>query len=519
LRHAAAERAGELDPAGGLDRLRRWVEDRLPPPRGRLATAAVWAFDLLVGRGGWVVGAFLVAMSAPWFVFPYRQLESMTLAAFYRLAASGRAEARVEGSGVLLVRHGEERSVWVEPYVLLAFEPASGRTASAGRTVRVRYVPHGGGLEPYHQEDLTPRLFDAQPTYPSGFRLRWVDGNTGTPGFEVRVRARDREPLDADDPYDDRTPLEQALLGLDRPLELLAGEWVQPAEVPLTAKVRYPPWRPQRVFVGDALDRLPPLHIENGLAALLISGLLCACFAGPFWWFGTRLLGASLPPRWRHLLVWLPLALLPLWGTRYLSWLDRLSPSGVDFGFLPRMMGTTQALPGAEPPEQPGDTVHRVDLAGSRFAPLLARVDLRRPPRALPDAGAAWREVGARFTRAAATLADDELARMFSTARTDAALSEDEPALAPALIEAARLASLDPARSPEVRETARGMLAALLARGWPALCTVAYQTKREAIAPLADHTHPELAAAAAAAFARVAAAVAARQRDWGTVCN
>jgi hypothetical protein len=242
-------------------------------------------------------------------------------------------------------------------------------------------------------------------TYPSGFRVRWIDGTTGAPGFEVRVRARDREALDADDPYDDQTQLQQALTSLDRPLELLAGEWTQPANLPLTVRVRYPPWRPQRVFVGDALERLPPLAIDNGLEALLVSAFLCACLAGPFWWFGTRLLGAPLPPRWRHLVVWLPLALLPLWGTRYLSWLDRLSPAGVSFGFMARMMGPTQSLSGAEPPEEPGDVVHRVDLASSRFAPLLAGGDLRRPPRALPDAGAAWRELEARLTRAAATLA------------------------------------------------------------------------------------------------------------------
>ncbi|MCZ7651697.1 MAG: hypothetical protein M5U13_11270 [Thermoanaerobaculia bacterium] len=88
-RERAGEREGGLpDPGAALDRLERAIEARLPaPPRPVWAGLLVFVLRLLLGRGSWVLGALLVALSAPWFVLPYRQVETMVRAAWYREGA------------------------------------------------------------------------------------------------------------------------------------------------------------------------------------------------------------------------------------------------------------------------------------------------------------------------------------------------------------------------------------------------------------------------------------------------
>jgi len=139
------------DPLEGFE---RWLDRRLPEPRGLPATVVVFLVRLLLGRASWVVGAFLIAFAAPWIAYTYRQVESMVLAAYYRAAASGRAEARIESFGVrLLPEPGEGAGTRAEPYVILTYRP------SLGPELRVRYLPQGAGLETFHHWVLGPTLF------------------------------------------------------------------------------------------------------------------------------------------------------------------------------------------------------------------------------------------------------------------------------------------------------------------------------------------------------------------------
>ncbi len=310
---------GPPDPARWLDQLDRWLERKLPPPRGPLAELAVFAVRLAIGRGSWVVGALLVAMSAPFFVFPYRQAETMVKAAWYRAAATGRAEARVERAGVRLLPVMDEGGLRGEPYVILAFEP------TPGRTLRVRYLPHGAGLESFNQAWLDSGLLVSPPAWASGWRFRWADPATGEPAIEVNVNPDDLAFVNLPSAWNGETYYDNAVTDLDLPLDWLMAEWRRRPGDDLTLPVRFPPGHPERIFVGDTLSRLPPT-LGSGWGELFGSCVIALPFGLPFWWFGTRLLAAPLPRRWRHVLFWGPLALLPLWGTRYLEVVERLSP-------------------------------------------------------------------------------------------------------------------------------------------------------------------------------------------------
>lgn len=499
---------GPPDPARWLDRLDAWLERKLPPPRGAGATLAVFLLRLVIGRGSWLVGALLVAMSAPFFVFPYRQIESMTLALWFRATATATAEARVERAGVRLVPVPEEGGLRGEPYVILAFEPP------AGGTVRVAYFFHGEGLEPFHQPYLDAGLFHSYREPSKGWRVRWVDGATGEPAIEVRARGEDLAQLAIVSTWNDQSYLDNAISDLDRPLDWLLAEWRRRPDDDLRLRVRYPPGNPHRLFVGDVLSRLPPTG-GRGFTELFFSLLLALPFGVPFWWVGTRLLGAPLPRHLRHFLVWGPLALLPFWGTRYLEVVERLSP-GASFNALARKIGSTQVLPGSIPVESLEGPRQQLDLESSRFAPLLARVDLARPGRPLsPDD--AWRELVERFTAATAALPDAELERVLVHESGGFDFHSRDP-VAPVLVETARRAALDPARPEELRGLARRFLIQRLEDDWPPLCSVGYAAKRATLDGLEGFPDAELAAAAAARFAEEREWIEARKRDWGEVC-
>lgn len=483
---------GLPDPAAALDRFEGWLEARLPPePRPAWATGVLWTARLVVGRGSWVLGAALVAMSAPFWVFPYRQIESMALASWYRLTATATAEARIETMGLRLVPDSAE-GLRGEPYVVLAFEPQAGAS-----TVRVRYLPHGAGLESFHQVYIDEDLFSMPREYSLGFRPRWRDPATGEPRVELAYRSEDAAAVESLAGWNQKTQLANAERSVDRPLEWFLGDWLRAAEDGASVTVRFPPGRPQRVFASDVLSRLPPTG-GSPWGALLTSLLICVPFALPFWWAGTRLLARPLPPRWRHVVVWGPLALLPFWGTRYVEAVERLSPEGAEFNPVARKMGSTQVLPGAEPLEALSGPRIVFDLDKSRFAPLLRRVDLRRPADPLPDHDAVWRELSARFNRAVGALPDDELSAMLNVAWHDFG----DVSMSPVLIDTARRVTVEPSRSEALREEARRYLLAILETSWPQLCEPAFAARWDELAPLAAHPDPEIAAAAEASIAK-----------------
>jgi hypothetical protein len=494
-----------------LDGFERWLDRRLPEPRGPLATALVFVVQLILGRASWVTGAFLIAFAAPFIAYTYRQVESMVLAGYYRAAANGHAEARIESFGVrVLPDQGDNVGPRVEPYVILAFEPGP------GPTIRVRYLPQGAGLEPFHQWAIGPSLFSSPPAYPGDLRFRWIDPRTGAPGFEMQIAESDRAVLDRKTPWSELSYRDFALAELDRPLDLLLGEWLLPADPPLTVPVRFPRGQPVRVFAGDVLDALPPSG-KHGWAELMGSSILLGVFGIPIWGWGTRLLGRPLPRRHRHFMIWVPLALLPFWGTRYLEVAERLAPGVGEFNPLAQKTASTRLLPGAEPAAALVGPRQRVDFTTSRFAEILARVNLARPSSPLASADAVWQELVQRFTNTTAALPDAELERVLSIATQDV-FSPGETALAPVLVEAALRVSLDPARPEELRAQARQLLIYLLGEHWPPLCAPAFAAKRATIEPLGRHPHPEVAEAAAGFFTAERGFIEARQRDWGEVC-
>lgn len=487
-RRSRKEEGGLPDPAAALDRFERWVERRLPAePRPPWAAFVLFVVRLAVGRGSWVLGTALIALSAPFWVFPYRQIESMTLAAWYRSTATARAEARIEGLGLRLLPVRGEGGLRAEPYVWLAFEPRPGAP-----TVRVRYLPHGVGLEDFHQAYVDGDLFSMPREYSSGFRPRWIDPATGEPRVEISYRPEDAEAVEAVAGWNQKTNLVNAENEVDRPLDWFLGDWTRPAADGRVVTVRFSPDRPERVFATDVLSNLPP--IGGGPWWPLIGSLIvCVPFGLPFWWVGTRLVGRPLPPRWRHLAVWGPLALLPFWGTRYLAALERLSPGSMEFNPLAAKMSSTQVLPGSEPAAELAGARRVIGLRNSRFAALLARVDLARPAEPLPDHDSVWRELTVRFAAAARGRSDDELESMFHQAWHDFG----DLSMSPVLLPVALQVSTDPARGEELRDTARRFLVSIVESStWPQLCEPAFAARWDDYLPLADHPDPEIAQAA-----------------------
>ncbi|MEO8196481.1 MAG: hypothetical protein ABI689_07135 [Thermoanaerobaculia bacterium] len=526
---------GPPDPAAALDRLERWTERQLPPePRPLWAQALVLVMRVLLGRGSWIVGTLFVALGAPWFVLVHRQVDTMVRAAWYRAAATSTAEARVERVELRLIDGVWDGTQRVVPSVLLSFDPrmAGGKVvaAIAGRDdgnggdggadgrIWVRYLPHGAGLESHHQWSSSPPLLAAPPAITPDWRFRWAAAGADAPGFDVLWAESESTWLESAAPWNGQSYLANALADLDRPIDLLVGDWTRRAANATTLPVRFPPGNPHRIFVADALSHLPP-SAGNGFAELLFALILAVPFGLPFWWFGARLLSRGVAPRHRHYFVWVPLALLPFWGVRYLEILERLSPGAFERNALLAKVGSTQVLPGSEPagPGPASDSRRRLDLMNSRFAPTLALVDLTRPVRPLANGDAVWRELEARFTAALGELDDEAFAR--TVEQTLAAESSGgRPALAPMLAEAARLATLDPARGARAQETARQLLNFLTYTMSVDLCHPSFRAYRQDLDRLALHPEPGISAPARERLTEIAGWLAARGNDWGKIC-
>lgn len=523
---------GPPDPAAALDRLERWIERRLPSaPRPLWAEALVVVLRLALGRGSWIVGTLFVALGAPWFVLVHRQVDTMVRAAWYRAAASATAEARVERVELRLIDGVWDGTQRVVPSVLLSFDPRGGAgeapaAVEAGEVearggdarVWVRYLPHGAGLESHHQWASSPPLLAAPPRITPGWRFRWAAAGADAPGFDLLWAESESTRLESAAPWNGETYLANALADLDRPIDLLVGDWTRGAEDATALAVRFPPGNPHRIFVADALSHLPP-SAGNGFAELAFALILMVPFGLPFWWFGARLLSRGVAPRHRHYFVWLPLALLPFWGVRYLEILERLAPGAFERNALLAKVGSTQVLPGAEPagPGPAFDSRRRVDLVSSRFAPTLALVDLARPDRRLANGDAVWRELEARFTAALGALDDEAFAHAVD--ETLAAESTGgPPALAPMLAEAARLVTLDPSRGAAAQTAARQLLNFLTYTMSVDLCHPSFRAYREDLERLAQHSAPEIAGPARERLVEIADWIAARGNDWGKIC-
>lgn len=528
-RRRDASNDGPPDPAAALDRLELWIERRLPDtPRPLWAEALALVLRLLLGRGSWVVGTLFIALGAPWFVLVHRQVDTMVRAAWYRVTATATAEARVERVELRLIAGVWDGTQRVVPSVLLSFDPGGSPGASAteergalaagardGR-VWVRYLPHGVGLESHNQWASMPPLLASPPSITPQWRFRWAAADV--PGFDLLWEESEEARLESAAPWNGETYLANVLADLDRPIDLLVGDWTRGVTDATLLPVRFPPRHPQRIFVADALSHLPP-SAGNGFAELAFSLILMVPFGLPFWWFGARLLSRGVAPRHRHYFVWVPLALLPFWGGRYLEVLERLSPGAFERNALLAKIGSTQVLPGAEPaiPGPSSDRRRRVDLATSRFAPTLALVDLTRPARRLADGDAAWRELEERFTIAFGGLDDEEFARAIDQTLT-AESNSGPPALAPMLAEAARRATLDRARGERAQVAARQLLNFLTYRTSVDLCHPSFRAYREGLERLALHPEPELARPARERLDEIAGWIAAREKDWGRIC-
>ena len=93
-----------------------------------------------------------------------------------------------------------------------------------------------------------------------------------------------------------------------------------------------------------------------------------------------------------------------------------------------------------------------------------------------------------------------------------------QPALAPVLAEAARLATLDPARGETAREAAWRLLNFLLHSTSVDLCHPGFGAYREGLERLSPHPDPEIAGPARDRLKEIAGWIEARERDWGKVC-
>ncbi len=522
-RRRRAEEDGLPDPAAGLDRLELWIERRLPSaPRPLWAEALVLVLRLLLGRGSWVLGCLLVALGAPWFVFVHRQLDTMVRAAWYRTTATATAEARVERVELRLISGRYDGTQRVVPSVLLSFEPGEAvvpaQAISPDGRIRVRYLPHGGGLESFHQWAASAALLYAPPAVTPAWRFRWKADAETSPGFDLLWSDSETALLESRTGWNNETYLANALADLDRPADLLIGDWTRRESDAASLPVRFRPSNPQRIFVADALSGLPPSG-GSGFAELFFSLVLVLPFGLPFWWVGTRLLSRGVAPRHRHYFVWVPLALLPFWGVRYLEVLERLSPGALESNALLGKVGSSQVLPGAEPagPGPSFDRRQRIDLASSRFAPTLALADLSRPAKRLVNGNAAWRELEARFTAALSRLDDEAFARVVEQT-LGAEFPMGKPALAPVLGEAARLATLDPARGETAKTAARQLLNFLTYTTSLDLCHPSFDAYREGLERLVLHPDAEIVGRAGERLKEVDDWIEARKRDWGKVC-
>ena len=86
------------------------------------------------------------------------------------------------------------------------------------------------------------------------------------------------------------------------------------------------------------------------------------------------------------------------------------------------------------------------------------------------------------------------------------------------LAEAARLATLDPARGERAKVAARQLLNFLTYRTSVDLCHPSFRAYREDLERLALHPEPEIAGPARERLAEIASWIGARENDWGKIC-
>ncbi|MEO8276681.1 MAG: hypothetical protein ABI639_10690 [Thermoanaerobaculia bacterium] len=533
------------DPAAGLDRFELWLERALPPSPGPLwAEGLRLVVRLILGRASWVLGTLCIALGAPWFVFVHRQVDTMVRAAWYRSTATATATASVERVELRLLPGMFDGTIRVIPTVVLSFDAAppaspdaspdaspsapSKMSSPASRAskasepsasqIRVRYQPRGKGLEAFHEWASSASLLYDPLFITPDWRFRWATAQIDAPGFDLLWSDRDADQLTSTAPWNGQTYVENALADLDRPIDLLVGDWTRRSGEGTRLPVRYLPGDAQRVFVADALHHLPPSG-GNGASELVSAILLMLPFGLPFWWMGTRLVARGAAPRYRHYFFWVPLALLPFWGDRYLEILERLSPGAAQKNALLSKVGSSQVLPGSDPAGTgPSfDRRQRIDLQSSRFAATLALVDLRRPAKPAANGAVVWRDLEERFATALASADDAAFVRIVE--QTSAVESPGgQPAMTPILAEGARRAALDPVRGTAARQAAMQLLRNLLLGPGLDLCHPSFPAYHEDLERLAEHPDAEIAASARQRLKEIDGWIADRQRDFGKTC-
>lgn len=292
--------------------------------------------------------------------------------------------------------------------------------------------------------------------------------------------------------------LEALCLELDRPLEALARLWMRPEGN-----------RPIRLHVDprDPATALPGVSLGSGWAqrflwstSLLIAGVgfgAASIFAGlrrlvPRFGWGLRVA------------VTVALALAtPLWAPRVDEGLGASGPLHT----LAQLAGGPASWSARGPvrlatPEELAGERWVVDFPHSRYAAALAPFHFVRPLAVARTTGAAWREVVDQI--AEQTRALDETALVALLGELAGELAGNGREVAPAFLAVAGDLAGDPARSDEVRAAARQMLVlALDPANAPRPGEFAGREKLAAVAALAAHADPEIAAAALAV--RVAA--------------
>jgi hypothetical protein len=467
-----------------LDRLSQRIDAWFPPPRSSAATVVVFVLQGLVGRASWMLGLLLMAFTAPWFVHPYRQAETMVAAAWHRDHAVATTVATVQRIELELSAPLDGRpGIDLLPSILMQRESEPGG---------LRYFP-GGHWQAQERvlRDL-PREFTTPFEVTPGWVLPW----SAAPGLDLywdeamdamlnlpRTVGMEHEP----------TARERALAAFDRPLDWLMARWMHPGTSTVT--LQFDAATPDRVFAADALQHLPPRG-GSGWAELL-SALIMLVPSLPLWIIGSRLAARDLPVRHRHFATWVPLLLLPLWGTHYVDAMDRYVPDGRAIEReVRKALGPMQVLPASESlASAPARTLRlRLDAASSRFAMWLEGVDLT-PPLAPTSADEAWTDLESRFTRRIAALDDERLVAML-----DGVFAQDwyGGGLAPILLDGAGVASVAEGRAPEARSAARGFLKASLGADAvaPDLCHPGHAAFLARVGALQAHPDSEVAAAA-----------------------
>ena len=166
--------------------------------------------------------------------------------------------------------------------------------------------------------------------------------------------------------------------------------------------------------------------------------------------------------RHRHVATWLPLLLLPLWGTRYVDFMDRHLPDGRALEREVRhALGSMQVLPASELQAGSEERVvrERIEPATSRFAEFLAPVDLQPPTPHPMDADAAWIELERRFVQHLSGLEDEALQALLTGVFERDYYSWS---VAPLMLQGVEQAMRSSARSAEARAAAEDFLLSFL---------------------------------------------------------